>query len=168
MDRDEHKYGPHTGPGHADYNYTAQYPRKRSKAPWIVGGIVLAVLAVCGGSFLLAGVAVNEAGKELDAIGASAAAGMTADPKEYTITECKPDEFGGVKVKGKITNSDTVEHSYWINIQLLDGNKDVIGTALVSVTGLKPGQNYTGDGFGMIDVDGAKLASCQVSDITRI
>ncbi|MCA2206321.1 DUF4352 domain-containing protein [Nocardia rosealba] len=82
----------HTNPGAAQQPYYPQPPKKRKVWPWVLGGFLLAVLALFGGCAALIGGAANEVAKSEQARSVAALAGTEVrDGKfAFTVTQVDP------------------------------------------------------------------------------
>jgi hypothetical protein len=156
------KYAP------ADRTPSRPYPRKRRVLPFLVGvGVAFVLVLGCVfGAIYTIGQAAEETGRELDAVTASAMPGGNVEPGLYKIESCTQSEFGLVDIKGSITNTEDASRSFWVNVQFMDDKGNSIGNATVMANELAPGQTYTGTDSGFVGQE-AKLAKCQVTEITR-
>ncbi|MEV0684572.1 DUF4352 domain-containing protein [Nocardia sp. NPDC050378] len=82
----------HTNPGAPQQPYYPQPPKKRKVWPWVLGGFLLAVLALFGGCVALIGGAANEVAKSEQARSVAAPAGTEVrDGKfAFTVTQVDP------------------------------------------------------------------------------
>ncbi|MGW5451000.1 DUF4352 domain-containing protein [Nocardia sp. NPDC003979] len=82
----------HTNPGAPQQPYYPQLPKKRKVWPWVLGGFLLAVLALFGGCVALIGGAANEVAKSEQARSVAAPAGTEVrDGKfAFTVTQVDP------------------------------------------------------------------------------
>ncbi|TDP42175.1 DUF4352 domain-containing protein [Nocardia ignorata] len=82
----------HTNPSAPQQPYYPQPPKKRKVWPWVLGGFLLAVLALFGGCVALIGGAANEVAKSEQARSVAAPAGTEVRDGEFafTVTQVDP------------------------------------------------------------------------------
>lgn len=133
--------------------FAAPPPAKRKKWPWIVGIIVLVMLAGCAGAFALLGVGANEVAKSIDEVdqnakGQNAVAGVVGKPAkdgkfEFTVsgmkcgaTEVGP-EFATTKAQGEFCQVNVQVKNIGQTAEVFDSSsqKAYAGTTEFSVDG---------------------------------
>jgi len=97
---------------------------------------------------------------------AKASAGP-AHSEDVAITACAPDDAGFAAAKVVVTNHSSKASNYIVNIVMEspDG-KTQIGTGLVSVNGLAPGQASSPQDASSLQTANGPY-TCRVGDITR-
>ncbi|MGM7645830.1 DUF4352 domain-containing protein [Nocardia sp. JW2] len=81
----------HTNPGAPQQPYYPQPPKKRKVWPWVLGGFLLAVLALFGGCAALIGGAANEVAKSEQARSVAAPAGTEVRDGKFAFTVTRVD-----------------------------------------------------------------------------
>jgi hypothetical protein len=134
----------HDSQPEADYPYTAEYPKKRKRWPWVVGIGVLAVLVFCGVGAVMAG-SGDGPGKTVGKSGAEAAVSAAAAPQESAASKAPakavPQKLGAgdyeVAVKANLAANvitpglyvgSSDGHCYWERLKNFDGGFDSIIT----------------------------------------
>ena len=131
-----------------------------------------ALLAALAAAAVLAAGCKTSTGGGTASTGASSGATVAssnapAHSEDVAITACTPDAAGFAAAKVVVTNHSSKASNYIINIVMEspDG-KTQIGTGLVSVNGLAPGQaSSPQDASSLQSVNGPY--TCRVGDITR-
>jgi hypothetical protein len=129
-------------------------PRKRSKLPWILGGIAVLVIVFCGvlgvGSVVVGGKAVSDI-----------STAEAAKPAAVKIDSCTKDEFDFVQIKYTIKNDSGSKQTYLPQFELVDkktGNR--LGTAAGIEPDVAPGMTVKGTATGTIE--GNAAFACRV------
>ncbi len=159
-----------------------QRKRGRKKIFLIGGGVffllIIVVAAAGGGGGGTSGTAGSVTAGAPPAAGAPAAGGGAPAPAQaqaqagpehaddVAITDCSADAAGWAGAKVTVTNHSSKSSNYVITItfESADGSTQ-IGTGLIAVNGLRPGQQSPQETSALKDaIPGYK---CRVSDITR-
>lgn len=142
-------------PGQEPFAYplqTAPAKKKRKVWPYVVGGILLVVLIACGLSTVVLGAGAKAINDE-----------VSATKSDVTLVpgSCREGTLGW-EAKVKIVNSGTTKRSYWVQVNLMNGQTR-LGEAHAIVNDLGPGQTVTEEATGTGDL--VKGATCVIGDV---
>lgn len=132
--------------------FYAPTQKKKKVWPWIVGGILLLALIACGLSTLVLGAGAKAISDEVSAAKSDVSL-VPGSCREGTL---------GWEAKVKIVNSGTTKRSYWVQVNLMNGQTR-LGEAHAIVNDLGPGQTVTEEASGTGDL--VKGATCVIGDV---
>jgi hypothetical protein len=128
--------------------YASAPPVKRRKVwPWVLGGVIVVVLA-CG----IGGLALLGAGGK--AVVNTVNEQASSRQLDVTITGCKLGEFGEGEITYKIFNHTKTAQDYMPDFDFRDKSGTTYGEAVDIVNNLAPGKTYNGKAVGSY-TDGA-------------
>ena len=141
--------------------------QRKSRAGRIVLFILLGFVVLIGGCMALVVGAANEAADSLEASADQRADDEALVEDNATITGCEVSNLDWGTVTVEFTNPLDEEKGYIsIEVNFLDADDVVVGSATVVFENLSPGQTAIGEGTAFDLVEGADLDRCEVVDGT--
>jgi len=138
-----------------NYGYQPQQPQhKRRIWPWVLGGVTLGVMLLCGAGALLLGGAASQVDKQIQQE-------QTARADSVKITSCKMDSVLNIPlVDFTVTNTTDKQQDYIVQFNIVDKDGVVVGSASDIASNVPAGGSAKGQAMGSFTGDKSAKFKC--------